>query len=444
MIPLYDYQKEAVEAMLSGRVLNTSHIGIGKTLMALGCIEQLEAKTNMVVAPKSLLAQWEEEINKFMPDYAPLVISGTPKKRQEKYKLFSELQPKKILIVGYETLRIDMGIIAKTVWDTVIFDEAHKLKEPNTLLKKSLKLLIAHHRFGLSGSPVVNHFGNTYNILNALVPDKFPNYYAFVATFTIKTMAKGLLIFKDQDKIVKMFSPYIVSKTLEDAGGSLPELQEIDIPIELSDRERSIYNKMLMELIFEFEDGDVTKLRSPMVLQNLLAKVGKLQEVTDHLLLVGDHDESSKMDALKEVLENNIGENEKAILFTRFSRMAEMIHKKFPSHLITGQTNDRADVLKDFKARGKLLVMTNAGREGLNIQEANVIIMYDQDFTASGMEQRIGRAWRRGQTQRVRVYHLMAKKTIDYTRRRQNIRKRGLAEELQGVVDKESLLELLS
>ncbi len=441
MIPLYDYQQDAVKQMLAGKVLNTSHIGIGKTLMALGCIEALDANTNMVVAPKSLLVQWQGEINKFMPDYFPVVVTGTPKQRQKHYELFKTWPKKKILIVGYETLRGDMEKVASIVFDTVIFDEAHKLKEPNTILKKRLKFLIAKHRFGLSGSPVVNHFGNTYNILNALVPSSFPNYYSFVATFTIKTAAKGLIIFKDQDKIVQMFAPYIVGKTLEDAGSSLPPLQEIDISIELNERERSIYNKMLMELIFEFEEGDVAKLRSPVMLQNLLAKIGKLQEVADHLSLVGDHQDSSKLEALKDLLENNVTPKEKVILFTRFSRMAHILKETFPyAQLITGQTKDREEQLKQFKECGQLLIMTNAGREGLNIQEANVVIMYDQDFTASGMEQRIGRAWRKGQTKRVRVYHLLAHKTIDYKVRRVLKKKKALAEELQDAVNLREIL----
>ena len=437
MIPLYDYQKDAVDLMLAGKVLNTSKVGTGKTLMALGCIERLQARTNLVVAPKSLLVQWSLEIQKFT-DLKPYVIQGTPIKRFKLYAEYIADPNPKVLIVGYETLRLDIARVAAVVFDVVIFDEAHKLKEPNTQLKKKLKFLIARHRFGLSGSPVVNHYGNTYSILNTLLPVQFPNYYQFIANFTIKSQHKGLLIFRDQDKIRQMFAPYIVSKNLEDAGKSLPPLQEIEIPLELSSKERKIYDKMLMELLFEFEEGDVTKLSSPMMLQNALAKIGKLQEVADHLALVGDHTESSKLDVLKEILEDQVMEDEKVIIFTRFSRMATILAIELKAHLITGAvgTIARGSILDEFRTRrGKqILVMTNAGREGLNIQEANIVIMYDQDYTAAGMEQRIGRAYRLGQTKHVRVYHLLAKGTIDYRIRKLLARKQALADDLMDTI----------
>lgn len=435
MIPLYDYQQDAVRDMIAGKVLNTSRVGTGKTLMALGCLENLNATTSMVVAPKSLLLQWSAETSRFMPDVYTQVVQGAPLKRIVQYEEFRKATGAKLLIVSYETLRIDINHIASIMFDCIVYDEVHKLKEPNTQIKKKLKFLIAKRRFGLSGSPVVNHYGNTYNILSSLNPQAFPNYYAFVNTFTIKSQVKGLLIFRDQEKIRQMFAPYIVSKNLEDAGKSLPPLQEIELEIGFSDKERRIYDKMLMELIFDFESGDVDKLSSPMMLQNTLAKIGKLQEVADHLSLVGSNNDSSKLEALIELMEDQILPEEKVIIFTRFSRMAEIIARSLRnSYLITGQTKNRQIHLDQFKEDGKYLVMTNAGREGLNIQEANVVVMYDQDYTASGMEQRVGRAYRLGQEKRVRVYHLLVRGTIDYRIRKLLGRKKALADDLQDTI----------
>jgi SNF2 family DNA or RNA helicase len=115
--------------------------------------------------------------------------------------------------------------------------------------------------------------------------------------------------------------------------------------------------------------------------------------------------------------------------------MAEIIARSLKnSFLITGQTKHRQILLDQFKEDGKYLVMTNAGREGLNIQEANVVIMYDQDYTASGMEQRIGRAYRLGQQKRVRVYHLLVHGTIDFRIRKLLGRKKALADDLQDTI----------
>lgn len=430
---MYDYQKDAVREMLEGKVLNTSKVGTGKTLMAMGCIEALGAKSSIVLAPKSLLLQWRGEIEKFL-GYQVFVASGLPKKRIETYTAFSVQDVPSILITNYESYRMDYGYLSKIVFDVAVYDEAHKLKEPNTILKKRLKFLIARHRFGLTGSPVVNHYGNTYNVLATLKPSLFPNYYAFVNRFGIKTQAKGLLIFRDQETIRQMFAPHIVSKTLEDAGKSLPPLQEIELPIELSDKERKIYDKMLMEMIFDFEHEDVSKLSSPIMLQNTLAKIGKLQECADHLSLIGDHNDSSKLDALRELLDSQIEPSEQVLIFTRFSRMADILEKELGALKITGATNNRDEVIRKFKEGARILVGTNAMREGLNLQEASVVVMYDQDYTAAGMEQRIGRAHRLGQEKRVRVYHLLAYGTIDYKIKRLLVKKQSLADDLMATI----------
>lgn len=171
-----------------------------------------------------------------------------------------------------------------------------------------------------------------------------------------------------------------------------------------------------------------------MMLQNTLAKIGKLQEVADHLSLVGDHKDSAKLDSMREIMTDQLNDGEKVICFTKFSRMAELLADEFNAQLITGKTNNRQEVLDEFKRNGKLLVMTNAGREGLNIQEANVVIHYDQDYTASGMEQRNGRSHRLGQDKHVRVYHLLVLGTVDYGIRKLLSKKKALADDLTDTI----------
>lgn len=110
---------------------------------------------------------------------------------------------------------------------------------------------------------------------------------------------------------------------------------------------------------------------------------------------------------------------DKAIIFTRFSRMADILERelaKYNPAKITGQTQDRHEQVKKFREDPscRILIGTNAMREGLNLTEASMVIMYDQDYTSASMEQRIGRAWRLGQTKPVRVYHLLSEDTVDH------------------------------
>lgn len=399
--------------MLAGKTLNSSRIGSGKTLMALGCLEKLNAQVSILVAPKSLVLQWRDEAGKFWKDLMVIPVEGTESKRKECYAKFNDAPSPKVLAISYDLLRQDIDRFGKVIFDAAIFDEIHRLKEPKTKTKTAVGYLRARHRFGLSGSPLVNHYGNLFNIMNVLKPEQFANYYQFIHRHAVLNKWRGVLYFKDEDNLRKLFAEHMCMAEF-DPTKYMPGMTEIDVPITLSEKEMKIYDKARKIMLLEFEEGDVSKLSSPITLDNTLVRLGKLQEIADSLELVGDHKESSKIDVLKELLADQIAPDEKVIIFSRFSRFANIIQREVGGELLTGATTDRSDVVARFKSGARILTMTNAGREGLNLQEANVVIMADQDYTSASMEQRIGRAWRLGQTKPVRVYHLLSEDTVDH------------------------------
>lgn len=424
MLPLYDYQRDAVAQMIGGQVLNASQIGTGKTLMALGCLEALNAKTSIIIAPKSLVIQWRDESAKFWLGLHVEPVLGNERERKAAYDRFNRAKQPKVLVISYDLFRIDVAKFQPITFDVVVFDEIHRLKEPRTKTKKAAEYLKAHYRFGLSGSPYVNHYGNLYNIMSVLKPAEFDNYYRFIHVNAVVNKWHSVVYFRDEDRLARMFAPYMVRKTFEDAKLSMPALTEQDITFALSEKEWGIYDKAKKVMLLEFETGDISKLSSPITLDNSLVRLGKLQEMADSLELVGEHPQSSKLEALKELIEDQTLPDEKVLVFSRFSRMAEIIHRELGGELLTGKTTNRQEVVDKFKKCGKLLAMTNAGREGINLQEANVVVMFDQDFTAASMEQRVGRAWRLGQKKPVRVYHLLAENTVDYKFKKLVARKR--------------------
>lgn len=289
--------------MLAGKTLNASRIGSGKTLMALGCLEKLNAKVSILIAPKSLVLQWRDEAGKFWEDLTVIPVEGNEDKRKECYRKFNDAQEPKVLAISYDLLRQDIDRFGKVIFDAAIFDEVHRLKEPKTKTKEAVGYLRARHRFGLSGSPLVNHYGNLFNIMNVLKPDDFPNYWKFINTHAVLNKWRSVLYFKDEERLRKMFAEHM-SMAEFDPTKYMPGMTEIDVPITLSEKEMKIYDKARKLMLMEFEEGDVSKLTSPITLDNTLVRLGKLQEIADSLELVGDHKESSKVDALKDMLED--------------------------------------------------------------------------------------------------------------------------------------------
>ena len=413
MLPLYDYQQKVVKEMLAGKFLNASRIGSGKTLMSLGFLEATKSQQSLLVAPKSLVLQWQSEAEKFWPEMTVVPVLGSEKKRMLAYQEFNKAKGPKLLAISYDLIREDIAKFIATKFDSIIFDEVHKLKEPKSKTRDAIKMLKSTHRIGLSGSPLVNHYGNLFCIMNILKPDEFPNYWKFIHTHAVLNKWRGVLFFKNEANLRQIFQEHMTMAEFNPAD-YMPGMVEIPVPITLSDKEAKIYDKARKLMLLEFEEGDISKLSSPVTLDNSLVRLGKLQEIANSLELVGDHKDSSKIEALKELLQDQIAEDEKVIIFTRFARFAKIIQREVGGEMIIGETEDRAGAVKRFQEGGKVLVGTNAMREGLNLTEANVVIMADQDFTSASHDQRIGRAWRLGQKKQVRVYHLLSEGTVDH------------------------------
>lgn len=431
-MPLYDFQKQVAQFMVeSGSCLNACFVGAGKTLTCLAVCEHLKAKKVLIIVPKSVLLQWAEvEIPKWLPLANVDVISGNKYVRQMQYRSLRQY-----VVMGYETFRSDVEEISYMEWDVVIADEAHRLASPKTKTYKAMQQIKATHRFALTATPVMNKAEDMFGIINWVKPGALGNYYAFCNRYCVKDQWGSVKFYRNMDELAVRVAPHIIKKTLEEVGLELPAKTETDLPVELSGAETKLYSDIRRELLFEIDKLLINKIQNPVMLQATIVKIGKLFELCDSLELLGENKRSSKLEVLKEHLESTIQNGQKAIVITRFARMAKILTRELAQYsplLITGATDDRQGVLTQFEVQParSLLVGTEAIGQGLNLQMANVLYNYDLAWNPARMEQRAGRIHRQGQEKPVFIYNLVVQRSVETWLQRKLEDKKQLSERL--------------
>lgn len=433
-LPLYPYQKEICAYMVNaGNCLNASFVGSGKTLTSLAVCEYLKAQRVLILAPKSVVLQWAEiEGPKWLPQRKFVPVSGSLSVRARLYASFTS----GYMVMGYETARSDIELLSLKDFDIIICDEAHRLANPSTKLYKALKKLKTKHRFGLTATPVMNSATDMFGIINWINPGSLGNYWQFMTRYCVKDMWGSVKHFKNMDELADRCKPFIIKKTLDEVDLQLPDYTEVIVPVELSAHERKNYDLIKKELLFDIEKSVISKIENPVMLQSSVVKLGKLFEICDSLELIGDSIESSKLEVLKEHLESTLVNGQKAIIITRFSRMAEILNRRLSeaghkTFIITGGTNNRQEIIKEFEAgQSSILIGTEAIGQGLNLQMANILYNYDSAWNPAKMEQRAGRIYRNGQTKPVFIYNLVVNKSVEGWLQKKLLTKAELSERL--------------
>lgn len=339
------------------------------------------------------------------------------------------------MVIGYETARIDSNHLLTVDWDVIITDEAHRLANPNTKLYKALKSLRARHRFALTATPVMNKPEDMYGIINWIRPGSLGNYYGFLNRYIVKDMWGSPKYYKNMDELALRCKPYIIKKTLDEVELQLPKYTEAELPVQLSAHEIKNYDLIKSELLFDIEKQIINKIENPVMLQLSIVKLGKLFELCDSMELLGEDTTSSKLEVLKEHLESTLQNGQKAIIITRFQRMATILEKALMDYeplTITGQTSGRQEILKDFESNPKrrILIGTSAIEAGLNLQIANILYNYDSAWNPARMEQRAGRIYRNGQDKPVFIYNLVVQKSVEGWLQKKLVIKKELSERL--------------
>lgn len=419
-LPLYDFQKIGASFLMTmpGALL-ADVPGLGKTIQTIAACEG--AIKVLILCPASLKYGWKDEIEKWTDAHAN-VIDGNKKERAGLWNDGKSFF--KFTIANYELLLHDDKEMPKE-WDVIVCDEATRISNPNAQTTKALKRLTAGKKIALTGTPVSNTPVDLFSILDWLQPGVLGTYFQFLNAYCNREPRFNRIVsFKNLEKLEKITARFMLRRTKQEVLKDFPPKTIENVVFSLSADERELYDNIVKELVDEI--GDISKN-----LGIAPVKMLRLKQVTDDARLVqkyqfGDLEadyapiKSSKLKALKDLLEPIIASGEKAIIFTQFKEMLYLLMKEleeyFPLPISGDQTSEQRKIAVDEFNKDpqfKLMIMTEAGAYGLNLQAATYVIHYDMPWSIAKLMQREDRAHRIGQDKPVTVYNLIAKDTID-------------------------------
>jgi SNF2 family DNA or RNA helicase len=399
------HQKKALSFLqeTGGRGLLNLPPGSGKTLIALSYIQTLNAPHVLILAPVMLLETWRQEASKWFG--LPIAkAQGTKDKRRGAY-----MAP--IVVVGYEAFRQDWKDITQLTWDLLILDESHKAKSPTSKVTKRLMALAKGVKrvILMSGTPLVNGWADMWSQCELVSPGcLYGNFYVFRNLHAVMPipgvpMIKG---WRDVEGIQKRIAHCVFSVDKATIQKDLPAISTVEVAVELSPKESRAYAQLRDEFLLEMDDVELS-------VPNALVKAGRLRQCVNGLHAFGIDEAPTKLRALEEILET-LG-SEHVIVFSMYAQTVDAYASKLKHvHVITGSTQGRDEVIASWRDKGGPLLMTAAGEQGLNLQEARYVINIDLPWTQASYDQRIGRSWRTGQKHPVTVYNLLATGTIDH------------------------------
>ncbi len=464
---LRNYQQEGLHWLDFLRNFNFGGIladdmGLGKTLQMITALSHFQdnkkaniknSQTSIVVMPKTLLNNWESEINKFAPHLKILVVDGAAVERE---KLITNLEAKPdIILTSYNSLQKDIEIYLKNKikFHYAILDEAQNIKNPRTLNAHTVKKIPARYRVALTGTPLENSVEEIWSIFDFLMPGFLGNHAHFQKFY-------GNRIMKDNDNNVLQFlrlkiSPFMLRRTKTEVLKDLPAKTEQIMSLQLNDEQNIIYQDTLTRI-----RNEIKKIVEEKGFKNsqihILAGLTKLRQICNHpQLLLKDKKKifpSVKLDSLMDMVREIVAQKRKVLIFSQFTEMLDIIKKELENEKInfaymSGQTKDRKGEIEKFnenkieagignKKEGELvnvfLLSIKVGGTGLNLMAADTVIIFDPWWNPSVEAQAVDRAHRMGQKQKVNVYRLRTVGTIEEKIAKLQERKKNLFDSLVG------------
>lgn len=414
-LPLYDYQRIGVGFICTGRnIIIADQPGLGKTLQSLGATRIRNARKVLIFAPKTAKKTWKDEIQKWLklPDDEVVVVGGSPKQREEQWS-----GDYTYYIANYHLLLRDLIAMKKIDWDFVIADEATDVSNPDAKMTKALKKLKSKNKVALTGTPISNTIKDLWSIADWVCPKLLGTFSEFQKEYCLKDEYGSIIGYKNLEKLRAKIDPYFIRRLKSDVLTELPPKTYENVYSEFSPEENRLYTAIQEEIMHELVAMEMTDRR---FLSKALVKMLRLKQMTGSSELVNGKNVSTKLDDLKKLLQIILSNNEKAIIFTQFRSMADILIRELSEYnplLIAGGVSEEErgqnqDAFNEDDTH-KLLIMTSAGSRSLNLQRASYVIHYDLPWSISQTEQREDRAHRNGQTQNVTIYRMLVRGSVD-------------------------------
>jgi superfamily II DNA or RNA helicase len=415
-------------------------MGLGKTLQTL-CVL---GPRSLVVCPTSVLPNWAAEIQRFRPSLKVCTYHGPGRTLDEAAD---------VTLTTYSILRLDAALLSGRTWDTAVLDEAQAIKNPDSQVTRAAFGLQANFRLALSGTPLENRLEELWSLMHYANPGLLGGRRQFDEQVA-RPIGEGKT--EAAERLRRRIRPFILRRLKRDVAPELPPRTESVMHVSLDERERAVYDAVMAGTRKEVvallnEGGSVLK-----ALEALL----RLRQAACHTALVPGQQAttSSKVQTLVEALSTAVSEGHKALVFSQWTSLLDLIEPPLKGAGITferldGSTPNRGEVTARFQSGESapvMLMSLKAGGTGLNLTAADHVFLMDPWWNPQVEAQAADRAHRIGQERPVMVYRLVAQGTVEEKILGLQEKKRALFEAALSeaaaatAITREDLLELFS
>ncbi len=394
-------------------------MGLGKTVQTLALLQSQKSEgaiqTTLLVMPTSLIYNWQIEASKFTPKLKVLIYSGT--QRDKNPETFAKYD---LVITSYGITRIDIDILNTFYFNYVILDESQAIKNPDSIIAKSVGKLKSRHRLILTGTPLENSTMDLWSQLSFVNPGLLGAQKYFKNEFQLP-------IEKQQDiektrKLNVIIKPFILRRQKSQVAKDLPEKIESVKFSEMTpdqaekyEEVKSFYRNKILDTI------ETSGIRKSQML--LLQGLTQLRQIANHPKMVDEDFEgdSGKFEDIRYMVESALSEGHKVLIFSQFVKHLTIVRKYLDDKgmsyaYLDGSTKDRQGQVDSFQNNKDIklfLISLRAGGLGLNLTEADYVFLLDPWWNPAIEEQAVDRAHRIGQKKTVFTYKFIARDTVE-------------------------------
>ena len=397
-------------------------MGLGKTLQTIAHIlAEKEAgratKPVLILTLTSVIGNWVREFAKFAPSLTVTMLRGNNRAQR-----IAELGNFDVAISTYPLVVRDQEELALYEFHILVLDEAHAIKNHNAQANEAVRRLNARSRICLSGTPIENNLGELWSLMDFLMPGMLGSNEEFKMNF--RTPIEEYGDNRRLESLRERVRPYILRRTKDTVAKDLPPKTELVRAVELGAAQRDLYESIRVSAHADVREhiksrgvggSTIAILDALLKLRQVccdprLAKVEAARAVT----------ESAKYQLLLDMVQTQLGEGRRILIFSQFARMLGFISEgllaKGIGHVtLTGQTPDRQKPVDAFEGGRSdvFLISLRAGGTGLNLTSADTVIHYDPWWNPAAQAQATDRAYRIGQKKPVFAYNLIVAGSVE-------------------------------
>ena len=393
-------------------------MGLGKTVQAISLLAGLaegllppaapEGTPHLIVVPPSLLFNWESELARFAPGLKVVTYAGA--------KRSPEFGEARIVLTSYGILQRDAEKLAEIPFHVIIFDEAQQVKNLQAATAAAARRLNGRFTLALTGTPLENHLGEYYAIVDLALPGLLGPYDEFRRRIDIRG-------FGGIDTLIRRTKPFVLRRSKQMIADELPPRIESDLYLELTARQRALYQKTVEEVRGTIAEAFRERAAGQARMIALTAILRLRQLCLCPSLYLPGKAESPKLEALAEQLLELREEGHSALVFSQFTGFLDIVEeglrkRGLPTLRLDGATPvpQRKGLVRRFQESGEplvFLISLKAGGKGLNLTRATYVYHLDPWWNPAVENQASDRAHRIGQTRQVTVTRLLMRHTVE-------------------------------